>query len=116
VQRLKDGSGVTGFGSFDNSMCKRVLDLLEPGDLRWGQVVVKRIASVNVGVNSGSAMVSLHMLKFCSMGVHSGSCGLLKFWEISANISETVHNRDIVTHKHTHTHNRLTAFCPGLPG
>jgi len=28
---------VTGFGSFDNSMCKRVLDLLEPGDLRVGQ-------------------------------------------------------------------------------
>jgi len=31
---------------------------------------------------------TLHMLKFCSMGVHSGSHGLLKFWEISANISK----------------------------
>jgi len=31
---------VTGFGSFDNSTCKRVLDLLEPGDLRLGQVVI----------------------------------------------------------------------------
>jgi len=30
-----------GFGSFDNSMCKRVLDLLEPGDLRLGQVVIE---------------------------------------------------------------------------
>jgi len=40
---------------------------------------------------------TLHMLKFCSMGVHSGSHGLLKFWEISANILETVQNRDMVT-------------------
>ena len=31
------------------------------------------------------------------MGVHSGSRDLLKFWEISANISETVQDRDIVT-------------------
>ena len=27
---------MTGFGSFDNSTCERVLDLLEPGDLRLG--------------------------------------------------------------------------------
>jgi len=47
-------SDVTGFGSFDNSMCKRVLDLLEPGDLRLGQVVIKRAAVVKFGVNSGS--------------------------------------------------------------
>jgi len=49
VQRPKDGSGVTGFGSFDNSTCKRVLDLLEPGDLTLGQVAV-----VKLGVNSQS--------------------------------------------------------------
>ena len=36
-----DGSDVTGFGNFDNSTCKRVLDLLEPGDLRLGQVVIE---------------------------------------------------------------------------
>jgi len=54
VQRLKDGSDVTGFGSFDNSTCKRVLDLLEPGDLRLGQVVIKRVTVVKLGVNSGS--------------------------------------------------------------
>jgi len=46
VQRPEDGSGVTGFGSFDNSMYKRVLDLLEPGDLRLGQVMIKRVAVV----------------------------------------------------------------------
>jgi len=34
---------VTGFGSFDNSTCKRVLDLLEPGDLKLGQVVIKMV-------------------------------------------------------------------------
>jgi len=33
---------VTGFGSFDNSTCKRVLDLLEPGDLKLGQVVIDK--------------------------------------------------------------------------
>ena len=37
---------MTGFGSFDNSTCERVLDLLEPGDLRLGQVVIKRVAVV----------------------------------------------------------------------
>jgi len=45
---------VTGFGSFDNSMCKRVLDLLKPGDLKLEQVVIKRVAVVELGVNKGS--------------------------------------------------------------
>ena len=45
---------MTEFGSFDNSTCKRVLDLLEPGDLRLGQVVIKRVTVVKLGVNSGS--------------------------------------------------------------
>jgi len=57
VHRPKDGRVVTGFGSFDNSTCKRVLDLLEPDVLRLGQVVIKRVAVVKLGVNSGSAMV-----------------------------------------------------------
>ena len=44
---------MTGFGSFDNSTCKRVLDLLEPGDLKLGQVIViKRVAVVELGVNN----------------------------------------------------------------
>jgi len=54
VQRPEDGSGVTGFGSFDNSTCKRVLDLLEPSDLRLGQVVIKRVAIIKLEVNSES--------------------------------------------------------------
>ena len=32
----------------------RVLDLLEPGDLTLGQVVIKRVAVVKLGVNNGS--------------------------------------------------------------
>ena len=54
MQRRKDESDVTGFGSFDNSTCNRVLDLLELGDLRLGQVVIKRVAVVKLGVNNGS--------------------------------------------------------------
>ena len=45
---------MTGFGSFDNGTYKRVLDLLEPGDLTLGQVVIKRVAVVKLGVNNGS--------------------------------------------------------------
>ena len=45
---------MTGFGSFDNSTCKRVLDLLEPGDLKLGQVMIKRVAVVELGVNNES--------------------------------------------------------------
>jgi len=45
---------VTGFGSFDNSTCKRVLDVLEPCNLRLGQVVIMRVAVVKLGVNNGS--------------------------------------------------------------
>ena len=36
MYRPEDGSDVTGFWSFDNSTCKRVLDLLEAGDVRLG--------------------------------------------------------------------------------
>ena len=48
---------MTEFGSFDNSTCKRVLDLLKPGDLTLGQVVIKRVAVVELGVNNGSGDV-----------------------------------------------------------
>ena len=37
--------------------------------------------------------------KVLQNGVHLGSSDLLKFWEISANISETVQNRHIITMK-----------------
>ena len=42
--RPEDGSDVTGFGSFDNSTCERVLDLLEPGDLMRANVVCTSVA------------------------------------------------------------------------
>jgi len=41
---------VTGFGSFNNSTCKRVLDLLQPGDLELGQVVIKRVVIKTLAV------------------------------------------------------------------
>jgi len=52
VQRPQDGSDVTGFGSFDNNTCKRVLDLLKLCDLILGQVVIKTVVVVKLGVNS----------------------------------------------------------------
>jgi len=67
---------VTGFGSFDNSTCKRVLDQLEPGDLRLGQVVIKRVAVVKLGVNSGSG--------------DGGSCFGIKVWTVTAKLANRV--------------------------
>ena len=64
---------MTGFGSFDNSTCKRVLDLLEPGDLRLGQVVIKRVAVVELGVNKGS-----------------GSCFGIEVWTDTAKLTDMV--------------------------
>ena len=61
---------MTGFVSFDNSRFKRVLHLLEPGDLRLGQVVIKRVAVVKLGVNSGSG--------------DSGSCFGIEVWTDTA--------------------------------
>jgi len=48
---------VTGFGSFDNRTCKRVLDLLEPGDLKLGQLVITHTHPFN-GSFSGTTQVS----------------------------------------------------------
>jgi len=64
---------VTGFGSIDNSTCKRVLDLLEPGDLRLGQVVIKRAAVVKLGVNNGSD--------------DGGSCFGIEVWTDTAKLT-----------------------------
>jgi len=73
VQRPKNGSDVTGFGSFDNSTCMRVLDLLEPGDLRPGQVVIKRVAVVKLRVNNGSG--------------YGGSCFDIEVWTDTAKLT-----------------------------
>ena len=55
---------MTGFGSFDNSTCKRVLDLLEPGDLKLGQVVINRVAVVELGVNNGSCVEAVLVSRY----------------------------------------------------
>jgi len=45
---------MTVYGGFDNSTFKKVLNLLEPGDPRLGEVVMRRVAVVKLGVNNGS--------------------------------------------------------------
>jgi len=65
---------VTGFGSFDNSTCKRVLDLLKPGDLKLGQVVIKRVPLL--GVNNGSG--------------DGGGCFGIKVWTDTAKLTDMV--------------------------
>ena len=67
---------MTGSGSLDNSTCERVLDLLEPGDLRLGQAVIKRVAVVKLGVNSGSG--------------DGGSCFGIEVWTDTAKLTSMV--------------------------
>jgi len=67
---------VAGFGSFDNSTCERVLDLLETGVLRLGQVVIKRVAVVELGVNNGSG--------------NGESCFGIEVWTDTAKLTDMV--------------------------
>jgi len=67
---------VTGFGSFHNSTCKRVLDLLEPGDLKVGHVVIKRVAVVELVVNNGSG--------------DGGSCFGIEVWTDTVKLMDMV--------------------------
>ena len=73
---------MTAFGSVDNSMCRRVLDLLEPGDLRLGQVVIKRVAVVELGVNNGSG--------------DGGSCFGIKVWTDTVKLTKVVLARFLI--------------------
>jgi len=61
---------------FDNSTCKKVLDLLEPGDLRLGQVMIKRVAVVKLGVDNGSG--------------DGGSCFGVEVWMDTAKLANVV--------------------------
>ena len=67
---------MSGFRSFDNSTCKKVLDLLEPGDLKLGQVVIKRVAVVELGVNNGSG--------------DGGGCFGIEVWTDTAKLTDMV--------------------------
>ena len=67
---------MTEFRSFDNSTCKRVLDPLKPSDLRLGQVVIKRVAVVKLGVNNGSG--------------DGGSCFGIEVWADTAKLTDMV--------------------------
>ena len=64
---------MTGFRSFE---CKRVLDLLEPVDLKLGQVVIKRVAVVKLVVNNGSG--------------DGGSCFGIEVWTDTAKLMDMV--------------------------
>jgi len=75
VWRPDDGSDVTGFGSFEIARA-RVLDPLEPGDLRLGWVVVKRVAVVKLGENNGSG--------------DGGSCFGIDVWTDTAKLTDMV--------------------------
>jgi len=44
---------VTAFRTFNNNTGKRVLDLLEAGDMRLRYIVVERITVIEFGVNDG---------------------------------------------------------------
>ena len=74
--QCRDGSDVTGSGNFDNSTCESVLDLLEPGDLRLAQVVIKSVAVVELGVNNGSG--------------DGGSCFGIEVWTDTAKLANMV--------------------------
>jgi len=80
---------VTGFGSFDNSTCKRVLDLLEPGDLKLGQVVIKGVAVVEPGMNNGSG--------------DGGSCFGIEVWTDTAVVLEITLQTNPMTDRLTET-------------
>ena len=67
---------MTEFGSFDNSTCKRFLNLLEPGDLTLGQVVIKRVAVVELKVNNGSG--------------DGGDCFGIEVWADTAKLTDMV--------------------------
>jgi len=73
---LEDWSDVTGFCSFDNSMYKSILDLLQLGNLRLAQVVIKRVAVVKLGVNNRSS--------------NGGSCFDIEVWTNTANLTDVV--------------------------
>jgi len=61
---------------WQQSTCKRVLDLLEPGDLTLGQVVIKRVSVVELGVNNGSG--------------DGGSCFGIEVWTDTAKLTDIV--------------------------
>ena len=67
---------MTEFRSFDNSTCKRVLDLLDPGGQRLGQVVINSVVVVKLGVNNGSG--------------DDGSCFGIDVWTDTAKLANMV--------------------------
>ena len=65
---------MTEFRSFGNSTCKRVLNPLKPSDLTLGQVVIKRDAIAELGVNNGSG--------------DGGGCFGIEVWTDTAKLTD----------------------------
>ena len=63
-------------GALTTARANRVLDLLEPGDLRLGQVEIKRVAVNKLGVSSGSG--------------EGGSCFGIEEWTDTAKLVKMV--------------------------
>jgi len=63
-----------GFVSF--TCAREFVDLLDPGDLRLGHVVIKRVAVVKLGVNNGSG--------------DGGSCFGIEVWMDTATLTNMV--------------------------
>ena len=67
--------------------------VLGPGHIFGADDISNLVYKLNA---KSTAITHVKVLQYM---VHLGSRDLLKFWEISANISETVQDRDIVRHK-----------------
>ena len=77
--RLESRKSVNKRIYLSNSTCKRVLDVLKPGDLTLGQVVIKRVAVVELRVNNGSG--------------DGGSCFGIEVWTDTAKLTDMVIER-----------------------
>ena len=55
VQRSEDGCDMRRFRSFNHSMCKTVLNLLEAVYFRLRKTVVKRVTVVKIGVDNSKS-------------------------------------------------------------
>ena len=53
MERFKNGSDMSGLRSLNNSMSKRVLNLLEPVKLTVWKVMIERVTVVKFRMNDG---------------------------------------------------------------
>jgi len=76
VERFEDGSDMSGFRSLNNSMSKRVLNLLEPVKLTVWKVMTDRVTVVKFRVNYG--------------GGNGAGCFEVKVWADTAKFTDVI--------------------------